>query len=75
MIDRSAAGTLNAEIVVVLSDRPEAFGLQRAAKANIPAFHVDYKSFLKHSPREIEQVELPVDLADLDRKQRDTEKS
>ena len=70
MIDRSQAGTLSAEIVVVLSDRPGAFGLERAARANIPAFHVDYKAFLKHSPTELEKVQLPVDLADLDRRQK-----
>jgi len=70
MIDRSIAGTLNAEIAVVLSDRPEALGLWRAEKVNIPAFHVDYKSFAKYAPGEIESVELPVDLADLDRKQK-----
>jgi phosphoribosylglycinamide formyltransferase 1 len=70
MIDRSVAGTLNAEIVVVLSDRPGAFGLERAARANIPAFHVDYKAFHKHAPMEFEKVQLPVDLADLDRRQK-----
>ena len=70
MIDRSIAGTLNAEIAVVLSDRPEVPGLQRAAKANIPAFHVDYKSFAKYAAGEIEGLQLPVDLADLDRKQK-----
>ncbi|MFZ0930559.1 MAG: phosphoribosylglycinamide formyltransferase [Syntrophobacteraceae bacterium] len=70
MIDRSLAGTLRAEIVVVLSDRREALGLERAARAGIPAFHVDYKAFLKHSPAELEKAELPVDLADLDRRQR-----
>jgi len=70
MIDRSAAGTLNAEIVVVGSDRPDAFGLSRAAKANIPAFHVDYKAFRKHTPAELEKIELPIDIADLDRRQK-----
>jgi phosphoribosylglycinamide formyltransferase-1 len=70
MIDRSIAGTLNGEIAVVLSDRAEAGGLQRAAKANIPAFHVDYKAFAKYGSGEIEKMELPVDLADLDRKQK-----
>ncbi len=70
MIDRSAAGTLNAEVVVVLSDRPGAFGLKRAAGANIPAFHVDYKAFPEHAPMDLEKVELPVDIADLDRRQK-----
>ncbi len=58
MIDRSLAGTLSAEIVVALSDRPGAFGLERAARANIPAFHVDYQAFLKHSPTELEKVAI-----------------
>jgi phosphoribosylglycinamide formyltransferase-1 len=70
MIDRSRAGTLDAEIVVVLSDRPGAFGLERAARANIPAFYVDYKAFLKAAPIELERLALPVDLADLDRRQK-----
>lgn len=70
MIDRSAAGTLNADIVVVGSDRPDAFGLKRAAKANIPAFHVDYKNSPKPGAAEMEKLELPVDLVDLDRRQK-----
>ena len=70
MIDRSIAGTLNAEIAVVLSDRPGALGLQRSAMANIPALHVDYGAFAKLAPVDIEAVQLPVELADLDRKQK-----
>jgi phosphoribosylglycinamide formyltransferase-1 len=70
MIDRSAAGSLNAEIAVVLSDRPGALGLERAAKANIPAFHVDYKSFSIFTAKELEKAELPVDIASLDLKQK-----
>jgi len=70
MIDRCAAGKLNAEVAVVLSDRPGAFGLERAAKANIPAFHVDYKAFSNYTAAELERVELPVDLAWLDLKQK-----
>lgn len=70
MIDRSAAGTLNAEIVVVLSDRPGAFGLERAAKADIPAFHVDYEAFPKPSPTQLEKLELPIDPGELDRRQK-----
>ena len=69
MIERSAVGKLNAEVVVVLSDRPGAFGLDRAARANIPAFHVDYKAFSNYTSAELERVELPVDLADLDLKE------
>jgi phosphoribosylglycinamide formyltransferase-1 len=70
MIDRSSAGTLNAEVVVAVSDRSGAFGLERASRANIPAFHVDYKAFSNFSPAEFEKIELPVDLADLDLRQK-----
>jgi phosphoribosylglycinamide formyltransferase-1 len=70
MIDRSAAGKLNAEVVVVVSDRPGAFGLERAARAGIPAFHVDYKVFSSYSPAELGMIEMPVDLAELDLKQK-----
>ncbi len=69
IIDRSVAGTLKAEIEVVLSDRQDAFGLERARKFNIPAFHVDYKAFAKMA-HEVEEASLPVDLSDLDRNQR-----
>jgi len=70
MIDRSAAGTLNAEIVVVVSDRPGAFGLERAQRADIPAFHVDYNAFPKLTADELEKAGLPADIADLDRRQK-----
>lgn len=36
IIDEIAAGRLNAEIVLVISSRPDAYGLQRAAQAGIP---------------------------------------
>lgn len=36
IIDRIAEGSLNAEIVLVISSRPDAYGLERAAKAGIP---------------------------------------
>lgn len=36
IIDRIAEGFLNAEIVLVISSRPDAYGLERAAKAGIP---------------------------------------
>jgi phosphoribosylglycinamide formyltransferase-1 len=67
MLDRSAAGTLEAEVAVVLSDQSEAFGLKRAERAGIPALHIDYKS-CADSP--VEQAERFVDLADLDRRQK-----
>ena len=70
MIDRCAAGTLSAEIVVVVSDRPGVFGLERAQRADIPAFHVDYNAFPKLTADELEKAGLPADIADLDRRQK-----
>jgi len=67
MIDRSAAGSMSAEVAVVISDRPEAHGLDRARKAGIPAFCVDYKSYMS---REIRDSELPMDLDELDGRQK-----
>ena len=49
IIDSQTKGELNIDIVGVISDRPDAFGLQRAAKANIHTEVIDYKS---HASRE-----------------------
>lgn len=38
LLDRIAEGSLEAEVRCVISDRPEAGGLERAARAGIPAF-------------------------------------
>jgi len=45
MIDAVAAGTLDAEIVGVFSDRPEALALDRARKAGIPAHAIPPDGF------------------------------
>lgn len=45
IIDRHAAGELNAEVVCVISNKADAFGLQRAAKHGIPAIHLNYREF------------------------------
>jgi phosphoribosylglycinamide formyltransferase 1 len=66
MIDKSLAGSLAAEIVVVLSDRPDAYGLERAKKAGIPTFCVDYRSFVEKSTLE----DISVDLDELDLRQK-----
>jgi phosphoribosylglycinamide formyltransferase-1 len=42
IIDRIAAGDLPAEIAAVISDRPDAFALERASRNSIPAVEVDY---------------------------------
>lgn len=47
IIDRTLAGVLDARIALVLSNKPEAFGLERARKHGIPALalpHGDYPS-------------------------------
>lgn len=52
LIDRSAAGTLPAQIAVVVSSRKDAYGLVRAQKAGIPAVVVasnKYKDWESHS--------------------------
>lgn len=68
MIDRSAAGAMSAEIVAVISDRPDAYGLRRAEEAGIPAFCVDYSAFA--SSELPVPGDLPIDLDELDSRQR-----
>ena len=45
IVDAIGAGRLNAEIAVVISNRPQAQGLDRARAAGIEALHVDHRSF------------------------------
>lgn len=45
ILDAIERGELRAEVAAVLSDRPDAPALQRAAKREIPAIPIDYKSF------------------------------
>ncbi|MGI9199953.1 MAG: phosphoribosylglycinamide formyltransferase [Woeseiaceae bacterium] len=44
-IDRVESGELNLEIVVVISNRADAFGLERAAKAQIPTACIAHGDF------------------------------
>jgi phosphoribosylglycinamide formyltransferase 1 len=43
LLERIADGRLNAEVVAVVSNNGNAFGLERARRAKIPAFAVDRK--------------------------------
>ncbi|NTV43797.1 MAG: hypothetical protein HGA63_10910, partial [Syntrophobacteraceae bacterium] len=70
LIDRSAAGELAGEVVVVVSDRPDAHGLVRAEEANIPRFVVDYRSHGKADPRSVQEQDPTFLLEDLDRAQK-----
>src|SRR5262245_9174214 len=45
VIDAIAAGALDAEIRLVLSNRADAAGLERARRSNIPVAVVDHKSY------------------------------
>lgn len=45
IIDAGDAGTLDAEVVVVISDRADAYGLERARDRGIAAVHVDRGDF------------------------------
>jgi len=45
IIDRCADGSLDATIVLVLSNNPEAGCLERAAKADIPTLCIDHREF------------------------------
>ncbi len=45
LIDAVAAGKLNAQIVLVVSNRKDAFGLQRAEKAGIPTLYFPLKPY------------------------------
>jgi phosphoribosylglycinamide formyltransferase-1 len=45
LLDRIADGTLPVDIAVVISSRADAFGLQRAQRANIPAVTVARKAY------------------------------
>src|SRR3982074_1854907 len=43
LLDRCADGRLNAQVIAVVSNKADAFGLERAKQAKIPAFTVDRK--------------------------------
>ncbi len=45
IIDACAKGTINGDVVKVISNVPEAFALERAELAGIPAISIDHKSF------------------------------
>lgn len=45
MVDAQARNELGGEIVAVVSNRPDVFGLERAQNASIPAETLDHKAF------------------------------
>jgi phosphoribosylglycinamide formyltransferase-1 len=52
LLDAIAAGTLDAEIALVLSDQPDAYILERAAKAGLPTGVIDCRGFKTKFPDE-----------------------
>lgn len=70
LIDRSRSGDLAAEVVVVVSDNKDAYGLVRAQAASIPAHVVDYRGRRGQEPSGSSLAPLPSDLDEIDRKQR-----
>ncbi|MEJ5300618.1 MAG: phosphoribosylglycinamide formyltransferase [Thermodesulforhabdaceae bacterium] len=54
ILERSADGRLLANVEVVISDRKDAYGLERARKFGVPAYVVDYSRYLKEiQPRRV----------------------
>lgn len=49
LLDRSADGRLAAEVIAVVANRPDAYGLKRAEAAGVPAYVVDRRD---HGTRE-----------------------
>lgn len=57
VIDKIAARQLNANIVRVLSNRKDAYGLERARKANIPTHYHNLVKYKKQHPATPEGVQ------------------
>jgi phosphoribosylglycinamide formyltransferase-1 len=58
ILDACASGELNARIVAVISNKPDAFGLERARRANVPAL-------AKPNLKDQDRREYDAELADL----------
>ena len=56
IIDNCESGKVNAEIGMVLSNEPDAYGIERAKKHNIPAIVVNHRDYA--SRKEFEDVVL-----------------
>ena len=71
IIDACRNGKINGRMVYVGSDNPDADGLARARRDNIPTFVVDYNSIIRATKAEPEKAKLPddFDFTDLRAKQ------
>jgi phosphoribosylglycinamide formyltransferase-1 len=59
IIDEVKAGNINGKIVAVISNKADAFGLERAKKAGIPTYFIDHKGITReeHEQKIIETLE------------------
>ena len=64
-IDAIAAGTLDLDIALVLSNKADAYGLERAKKADIPTVCVDHTAFADRESFDRAMAER-IDAADAD---------
>ena len=71
IIDACDDGRINGEVAFVGSDRPDAKGLGRAGKHNIPVFAVDYRRIISgcHEASRENRPPADFDLEDIRRKQ------
>lgn len=70
IIDRVESGELDARIALVVSTSPEAYGLVRARKHDIPAAVVDYRKYGKRQLPRISPEALPTRFAEVLQRQR-----
>ena len=66
IIDSCESGRIDGEMVFVGSDNPDAKGLVRASKHNIPTFVVDYSSIIKAYRKDPGKIGLPDDFDEED---------
>ncbi len=66
IIDSCESGRIDGEMVFVGTDNPDAKGLLRASKHNIPTFVVDYSSIIKAYRKDPGKIGLPGDFDEED---------
>jgi phosphoribosylglycinamide formyltransferase-1 len=70
MIDQIEAGKLDAEISLVVSNKPDAYGLVRAQKHGIPTAVVDYRNYGRKLLPQIHESSLPENFGEVSKRQR-----
>lgn len=58
IIDACESGKIPAKVAVVISNNPDAFGLRRAKKHNIPAVAIDHRAYADRNTYELEIVKV-----------------